>query len=118
MPHLGDELRSQPRDVGIVAMEIYFPSLFVDQSKLEEFDGVSSGKYTKGLGQLQMGFCSDNEDINSLCLTVLANLVEKNGISYSDIGEKMNVFRQFSDVSRCIPIGDRIATSAIDCAMH
>ena len=40
-----------PEDVGIVNMEVYFPNHFVDQAELEEYDGVSSGKYTIGLGQ-------------------------------------------------------------------
>ena len=38
---------------------------------MEVHDGVSAGKYTIGLGQTKMGFCSDREDINSLCLTVV-----------------------------------------------
>jgi len=75
-----------PSDVGIIAIEIYFPFQYVDQSELEAFDGVSSGKYTIGLGQSQMGFCTDREDINSLCLTVVQRLVERQGISYADIG--------------------------------
>lgn len=75
-----------PQNVGIVAIEVYFPSQYVDQNELEVFDGVSSGKYTIGLGQDKMGFCTDREDINSLCLTVVQNLIEKNKISYSDIG--------------------------------
>jgi hydroxymethylglutaryl-CoA synthase len=41
------------------------------QAELEEYDGVSSGKYTVGLGQTRMGFCTDREDVNSLCLTVV-----------------------------------------------
>ena len=48
-----------------------------DISELESFDGVSSGKYTIGLGQKRMGFCSDLEDINSLCMTVVHKLMEK-----------------------------------------
>ena len=75
-----------PQDVGIVALEIYFPYQYVDQTELEEFDGVSSGKYTIGLGQGKMGFCSDREDINSLCLTVTQRVLEKNNVSYNDIG--------------------------------
>ncbi|VDI20080.1 hydroxymethylglutaryl-CoA synthase [Mytilus galloprovincialis] len=75
-----------PKDVGIVAVEVYFPSQYVDQSELETFDGASTGKYTIGLGQSKMGFCSDREDINSLCLTVVQSLIEKNNISYNDIG--------------------------------
>ena len=75
-----------PQDVGIIAMEVYFPSNYVDQEELEAFDGVSTGKYTIGLGQSKMGFCSDREDISSLCLTVVQRLVERNHISYHDIG--------------------------------
>ena len=33
----------------------------VDQAELEKFDGVSSGKYTIGLGQTKMSFCDDRE---------------------------------------------------------
>ncbi|XP_068893713.1 hydroxymethylglutaryl-CoA synthase 1-like isoform X1 [Tenebrio molitor] len=77
---------SWPKDVGIVALEIIFPSQYVDQTELEEYDGVTAGKYTIGLGQQRMGFCSDREDINSLCLTVVKKLIEKHGIQYSDVG--------------------------------
>ncbi|KAK3091985.1 hypothetical protein FSP39_024243 [Pinctada imbricata] len=75
-----------PEDIGIIAMEIYFPSQYVDQSELEDFDGISKGKYTIGLGQSKMGFCSDREDINSLSLTVVQMLMEKNKIPYSQVG--------------------------------
>ena len=75
-----------PEDVGIIAYEIYFPYQYVDQAELEVFDKVSSGKYTVGLGQSKMGFCTDCEDINSLCLTVVQRLIERNNISYTDIG--------------------------------
>uniref|UniRef100_A0A8C5GA08 Hydroxymethylglutaryl-CoA synthase n=1 Tax=Gouania willdenowi TaxID=441366 RepID=A0A8C5GA08_GOUWI len=75
-----------PKDVGIIAMELYFPSQYVEQSELEQFDGVTAGKYTVGLGQARMGFCSDREDINSLCLTVVQRLMERNGLSYDSIG--------------------------------
>ena len=33
----------------------------VDQAELEKFDGVSTGKYTIGLGQTKMAFCDDRE---------------------------------------------------------
>ncbi|KAL7989056.1 hypothetical protein Chor_007975 [Crotalus horridus] len=75
-----------PKDVGIVALEIYFPSQYVDQIELEKFDGVDAGKYTIGLGQSKMGFCSDREDINSLCLTAVQKLMERNSLSYDCIG--------------------------------
>ncbi|XP_017775267.1 PREDICTED: hydroxymethylglutaryl-CoA synthase 1 [Nicrophorus vespilloides] len=75
-----------PENVGILAMEMIFPSQFVDQTELESFDGASAGKYTVGLGQARMGFCSDVEDINSLCLTVVQRLMERHNIKYTDIG--------------------------------
>lgn len=78
--------KTWPPNVGILALEIYFPSQYVDQTELEQFDGVSAGKYTIGLGQSKMGFCSDREDINSLCLTVVKNLMEKHSIGYEKIG--------------------------------
>ncbi|TPX40755.1 hydroxymethylglutaryl-CoA synthase [Synchytrium endobioticum] len=79
-------MSSRPENVGIHAVEIYFPKKCVDQSELEKHDGVSEGKYTVGLGQTRMGFCDDREDINSLSLTAVQNLMEKYKISYSDIG--------------------------------
>lgn len=75
-----------PENVGILAIEVYFPYTFVNQEKLEEFDGVSKGKYTIGLGQKNMGFCGDREDINSLSLTVLNKLMERNSLNPMDIG--------------------------------
>ncbi|XP_027853339.2 hydroxymethylglutaryl-CoA synthase 1-like [Aphis gossypii] len=78
--------RRWPKDVGIRAMHVVIPSLYVDQADLERYDRVSEGKYTVGLGQKQMGFCTDLEDVNSLCLTAVSQLVENNGLSYSDIG--------------------------------
>lgn len=69
-----------PNNVGIHAIETYIPQRYVDQTELEQFDGVSAGKYTIGLGQSKMGFCTDREDINSLCLTVVQNLMEKHKI--------------------------------------
>ncbi|XP_023343729.1 hydroxymethylglutaryl-CoA synthase 1 [Eurytemora carolleeae] len=75
-----------PENVGILAVDIYFPAQYVDQSELEVHDGVSGGKYTIGLGQTRMGFCTDREDINSLCLTVVNRLLEKTGTDPSKIG--------------------------------
>nr|CAD7263735.1 unnamed protein product [Timema shepardi] len=75
-----------PKDVGIVALELLVPSLYVDQAQLEEFDGVSAGKYTIGFGQSKMGFCTDREDIISLCLTVVSKLMARYNIDYSNIG--------------------------------
>lgn len=75
-----------PKDVGIRAIHFVIPSMYVDQTDLEHYDQVSKGKYTIGLGQKQMGFCTDLEDVNSLCLTAVSQLIENNNINYSDIG--------------------------------
>lgn len=75
-----------PKDVGIKAVEVYFPAQYVEQTELEQFDGVSAGKYTIGLGQSRMGFCNDREDINSLCLTVVHRLMDRYGVKPQDIG--------------------------------
>jgi len=73
-----------PEDVGILGIEIYFPCQFVSmvrssyklsieflwqdifQKDLEVYDNVSEGKYTIGLGQQNMGFCSE-----MVCLILL-----------------------------------------------
>ncbi|XP_036330777.1 hydroxymethylglutaryl-CoA synthase 1 [Rhagoletis pomonella] len=75
-----------PENVGIRAIEVLFPSQYVDQTELEQFDGASAGKYTIGLGQAKMGFCSDREDVNSLCLTVVTRLLERYDIKPQEIG--------------------------------
>lgn len=75
-----------PENIGILAIELIFPSQYVCQTELEQYDGASAGKYTIGLGQSRMGFCTDREDINSLCLTVVSKLLERNGIAHSQIG--------------------------------
>ncbi|EDV23014.1 uncharacterized protein TRIADDRAFT_27878 [Trichoplax adhaerens] len=76
----------RPQNVGIVAIEVYFPNYYVNQAELEAHDGVAAGKYTIGLGLNNMGFCSDREDINSLSLTVMQRLMERNNLSYDQIG--------------------------------
>lgn len=75
-----------PKDVGIKALEVYFPAQYVEQTELEKFDGVSAGKYTIGLGQSRMGFCNDREDINSLCLTVVQRLLDRYKVKPQEIG--------------------------------
>ncbi|XP_014477666.1 PREDICTED: hydroxymethylglutaryl-CoA synthase 1 [Dinoponera quadriceps] len=75
-----------PKDVGILALEVYFPAQYVDQSELEVHDGVKAGKYTIGLGQSRMGFCNDREDTNSLCLTVTHRLLERYNVRPEQIG--------------------------------
>ena len=72
--------------VGILAMEVYFPSSHVSQKDLEVDYKVSTGKFTKGLGQDNLAFVGDREDINSISLTVVNNLLEKYEIPREKIG--------------------------------
>ena len=43
------------KHVGILALEVYTPRTYIDQSELEEHLGVPAGKYTVGLGQQGLG---------------------------------------------------------------
>jgi len=72
--------------IGVVASEAYIPQRFVSHESLEIYDGVKPGKYSIGLGCERMAFAGPEEDINSMCLSALANLMETYGLSYSDIG--------------------------------
>lgn len=65
------------KNVGILALEVYTPRTFVQQSALETHTGVSAGKYTLGLGQQGLAVTGDAEDVNSLCLTAVHSLLEK-----------------------------------------
>lgn len=73
-------------NIGIISIATYFPKTYVSQEDLEKFDKVDSGKYTKGLMQDKMGFCTDLEDINSIALTVTKRLIDQSGVSVNDIG--------------------------------
>ncbi|KAF9645814.1 hydroxymethylglutaryl-CoA synthase [Thelephora ganbajun] len=77
---------TRPKDVGILAMEMYFPSRCISQEDLEVFDGVPKGKYTIGLGQSYMACTDDREDINSFALSCVSSLLEKYNIDPKSIG--------------------------------
>ena len=64
-------MAGRPQNIGIKAIEIYFPHQCVDQSELEKFDGVAAGKYTIGLGQSKMSFCDDREGMAAIARTEL-----------------------------------------------
>ena len=76
---------SRPNDVGILAIDMYTPSRYVLQSDLETADGCA-GKYTKGLGQYKMAFTDDREDITSIYMTVVSQLLSKYSIDPATIG--------------------------------
>ena len=73
-------------DIGISAIEVYFPKTYVSQSKREAHYEVWSGKYTLGLGQDRMSFVTEAEDSCSMALTCMDNLLKTKGISPKDIG--------------------------------
>ncbi|KAL4188139.1 hypothetical protein AMTRI_Chr09g22420 [Amborella trichopoda] len=77
---------SQQKNVGILAMDIYFPRACVQQESLEAHDGASKGKYTIGLGQDCMAFCTELEDVISMSMTVVSSLLEKYQIDRKQIG--------------------------------
>lgn len=76
----------KPKNVGILAMDVYFPRRCISEEDLEVFDGVSKGKYTIGLGQEYMACTDDREDINSFALTVVSSLLKKYNIDPKSIG--------------------------------
>lgn len=62
------------------------PLLQVSQEDLEVYDGVQPGKYTLGLGQKNMAFTGDQEDVVSMSLTAVHSLLKKYDIDPRDIG--------------------------------
>lgn len=78
--------RPGQKGIGILSIATYFPKTYVSQADLEIYDKVDPGKYTKGLMQDKMGFCTDLEDINSISLTVTKKLIDQSGVSLSNIG--------------------------------
>ncbi|CAA0820537.1 Hydroxymethylglutaryl-CoA synthase [Striga hermonthica] len=74
------------KNVGILAMEIYFPPTCIHQEVLEAHDGASKGKYTIGLGQDCMAFCTEVEDVISMSMTAVTSLLQKYGVDPKQIG--------------------------------
>ncbi|KAK6851286.1 hydroxymethylglutaryl-CoA synthase [Apiospora arundinis] len=79
-------MAARPQNIGIKAIELYFPSQYVEQTELEKHDGASAGKYTIGLGQTKMTFCDDREDIYSLALTATSKLIKNYNVDVNNIG--------------------------------
>ncbi|CDK30007.1 unnamed protein product [Kuraishia capsulata CBS 1993] len=77
---------TRPSNIGIKAFEIYIPGQYVNQAELETFDGIPAGKYTIGLGQTNMAFVNDREDIYSMTLTVLSQLIKNYNIDVAQVG--------------------------------
>nr|AHF81873.1 hydroxymethylglutaryl coenzyme A synthase [Narcissus tazetta] len=79
-------METKAKDVGILAVDIYFPPTCVQQAELEAYDGASKGKYAIGLGQDCLAFCTELEDVISMSLTVVTSLLEKYQIDPKMIG--------------------------------
>ena len=77
--------KTSSTNVGIHALELYFPNHAVSQADMEQFHNVE-GKYTGGLGQKAVTFCGDNEDAISMALTVVHRLMERYEIDWGSIG--------------------------------
>ena len=76
---------ARPSDVGILAMECYFPKNYLPQTALEAQDGCA-GKYTVGLGQTALAYFDDREDVASIMLTAVSRLLEGYGIAPEEVG--------------------------------
>ncbi|CAD6245761.1 unnamed protein product [Miscanthus lutarioriparius] len=68
-----------PVSCDVILLRMHLMHLVIDclQEALEAHDGASKGKYTIGLGQDCMAFCSEVEDVVSMSLTVVASLLQK-----------------------------------------
>ena len=81
-----EQQQQQEHNFGIKGWTLYVPPSYVSQEKLEEYDGVPPGKYTKGLGQISMSAAEACEDIVSMMLTATQNLIQETGIDPNDVG--------------------------------
>jgi len=97
-----NSLKRTHQQLGIVDLQLYFPKYYVDQNDLEIHDKAEKGKYTIGLGQEKMAFVKDNEDINSISLTVVDKIITRNNISYKDISRLEVGTETFLDKSKSI----------------
>ena len=66
--------RDRPENVGILAAEVYFPRNYISQKDYEDYCGCP-GKFTEGLGQTNMAYVDDQEDICSVFTNALKNLL-------------------------------------------
>merc|ERR1719401_1587273 len=71
-------------NAGFHTIEIYYPQFWFKQTEMEEFDARPDrygpsviGKYTKGVGQVEARYPTDDEDPISFAMTVIHRLVER-----------------------------------------
>ncbi|EAY00816.1 hydroxymethylglutaryl-CoA synthase family protein [Trichomonas vaginalis G3] len=86
---------STPQNIGIKAIQVYIPKSYVTQDDLEdaeisilgeEFRTKIKGKYTKGLGQTTLSFCTDHEDTASIAMSAVQKLFDTYGYKPTDFG--------------------------------
>lgn len=70
---------------GVHHLELYVPNAYVDQEDLERADECV-GKYTKGLGQRELGVCDAREDAQSMALTAVHRLLRRTATPAERIG--------------------------------
>ena len=73
-------------NIGISAIQVYFPDTYLSLEKLENYNNVSKGKYTVGLGQKKMSVTNDREDTITMALTVTKSILEDYNINPKMIG--------------------------------
>ena len=73
-----------------------------DSCSTEKHDGIPSGKYTVGLGQLNMAVCEESEDATSMALTVVSSLLRKYNIDPTSVGRIEVGTESLSDYSKSI----------------
>mmetsp|Transcript_17395 Transcript_17395/g.50879 ORF Transcript_17395/g.50879 Transcript_17395/m.50879 type:complete len:982 (-) Transcript_17395:69-3014(-) len=100
-PEMGG--RNRMRNCGIHTIEIYYPQFYFKQIEMEEFDARPDrygpsviGKYTKGIGQIEARYPTDDEDPISFSMTCVHRLIERMGkdgfnetFKYSENGETL-----------------------------
>jgi len=76
--------RNRMPNCGFHTIEIYSPQFYFKQIEMEEFDARPDrygpsviGKYTKGIGQIEARYPTDDEDPISYCMTVIHRLMER-----------------------------------------
>jgi len=75
---------NRQRNPGIHTIEIYYPQFYFKQIEMEEYDSRPDrygpsviGKYTKGIGQVEARFPTDDEDPVSFAMTVTHRIIER-----------------------------------------
>lgn len=103
------------KNVGIHTIEIYVPQFFTDQYEMEVYDSAPDrfgpgviGKYTKGVGQREFRFTTDDEDPISFGMTVIHRLIERmqregfnETYKFSEDGKNLNPWNAFG----CFNVG-------------